>query len=292
MKKGAFTLFITPFKSDYSLDEETLRHLVQRQVDSGIDGIAPLGVTGENSLMTNDEVKRILKIIVEEVKGKKLVMPDICLAGTRESIDRAKMYADTGADYAVAFTPFLILPTASALIKYFEQLADASPIPIILHNSKNRTGVELTPGMTAHLARHPNIVGTKDGNKQLDHLAKIIYLTRNDDFLVFTGKDTTAYPLVAFGGAGNFSVAGNVIPDVMATMIHHALDGNHEKARELHIRYYPLFEACRFETNPMGAKKALELMGLIEGALRPPMTRLSEANTAIMSAILKERGLV
>ncbi|HOW25544.1 MAG TPA: 4-hydroxy-tetrahydrodipicolinate synthase [Bacteroidales bacterium] len=292
MKKGAFTLLVTPFKSDYSLDENNLRQLVRRQVDSDIDGIAPLGVTGENSLMTNDEVQRLLKIVVEEVNGKIPVMPDICLAGTRESIDRAKMYADTGADYAVAYSPYLILPTASALIQYFEQLADASPIPIILHNSKNRTGVELTPEMTAQLAKHPNIVGTKDGNKMLDHLAKIVFLTRNDDFLVFTGKDTTAYPLVSFGGAGSFTVAGNIVPDVMARMIHHALDGTHDKARELHTEYYPLFEACRFETNPMGAKKALELMGLIDGALRPPMTRLSEYNTQIMAAILKEKNLI
>jgi len=292
MKKGAFTLLITPFKSDYSIDEKSLRQLVQRQVSSDIDGIAPLGVTGENPLLTNDEVKRVLKIVVEEVNGKIPVMPDISLPGTRQSIDRAKMYADTGADYAVAYSPFLVLPTASALLKYFEQLADASPIPVILHNSKNRTGVELTPEMTAQLARHPNIVGTKDGNKMIDHLAKIVYLTRNDDFLVFTGKDTTAYPLVAFGGAGSFTVAGNIIPDVMAWMIHYALDGNHEKAREIHTEYYPLFEACRFETNPMGAKKAMELMGLIDGALRPPMTRLNESNTEIMATILKEKGLI
>ncbi|HNS18145.1 MAG TPA: 4-hydroxy-tetrahydrodipicolinate synthase [Bacteroidales bacterium] len=292
MKKGAYTLLITPFKKDYSLDEPALRRLVRRQVESEIDGIAPLGVTGENSLMTNDEVKRLVQIIVGEANGKKLILPDICLAGTRESIDRAKMYADTGANYAVAFTPFLILPSATALMKYFEQLADASPIPIILHNSKNRTGVELTPEMTAQLAKHPNIVATKDGNKQLDHLAKIIYLTRNDDFLVFTGKDTTAYPLVAFGGAGSFTVSGNVIPDVMAKMIHFALEGNHQKARELHNSYYPLFEACRFETNPMGAKKALELMGVIDGTLRPPLTPLSEPKTTILAALLKERGLI
>jgi 4-hydroxy-tetrahydrodipicolinate synthase len=292
MKKGAYTLLITPFKKDYSLDEEALRRIIRIQLGSDIDGIAPLGVTGENSLMTNQEVKRLVQILVEEAKGKKLILPDICLTGTQESIDRAKMYADLGADYAVSYTPFLVLPTAAGLLKYYEQLADASPIPIILHSSKERTGVELTPDMTAQLAKHPNIVATKDGNKQLDHLAKIIYLTRNDDFLVFTGKDTTAYPLVSFGGAGSFTVSGNVIPDVMAKMIHLALEGNHEKARELHNQYYPLFEACRFETNPMGAKKALELMGVIDGTLRPPLTPLSEAKTNTLAALMKERGLL
>ncbi|MDD5696189.1 MAG: dihydrodipicolinate synthase family protein, partial [Bacteroidales bacterium] len=225
MKKGAYTLLITPFKKDYSLDEEALRRLVRMQVESDIDGIAPLGVTGENTLMTNDEVKRLVEIVVEEAKGRKLILPDICLAGTKESIDRAKMFADLGADYVVAFTPYMVLPTAAGLITYYEKLADASPVPLIMHSSKGRTGVELAPETTAYLAKHPNIVGIKDGKKELDHLAKIIYLTRNEDFLVFTGKDTTAYPLVAFGGAGSFTVSGNVIPDVMGKMIHFALEG-------------------------------------------------------------------
>lgn len=292
MKKGAYTLIITPFKKDFSLDEEALRKLVRMQVESDIAGIAPLGVTGENTLMSNEEVKRVVQIIVDEAGGKKLVLPDIVLMGTNESIERAKMYADLGADYVVAFTPYLVLPTAVGLMEYYTQLADASPVPVILHSSKGRTGVELTPEMTAELAKHPNIAATKDGKKELDHLAKLIYLTRDDDFLVFTGKDTTAYPTVAFGGAGSFSVAGNVIPDVMGRMINYALEGKFKEANELHIEFYPLFEALRFESNPMAAKKALELMGMINGSLRPPLTPLSEGKTKILEKILDERGLI
>ncbi len=292
MKKGAYTLLITPFKKDYSLDEEALRKLVRRQVDSDIAGIAPLGVTGENTLMTNAEVKRLVEIVVEEAKGKKAILPDVCLAGTQASIDRAKMYADLGADYVVAFSPFMVLPVPTALVKYYEQLADASPVPIILHSSKGRTGVELTPEMTAELAKHPNIIATKDGKKEIDHLAKILFLTAKDDFLVFTGKDTTAYPTVAFGGAGSFSVAGNVVPDVMGKMINFALAGNHEEARKLHNDYYLLFEACRFESNPMAAKKALEMMNIINGTLRPPLTPLSDSKTKLLENILKERKLI
>lgn len=292
MKKGAYTLLITPFKEDYSLDEDALRRLVRRQVESDITGIAPLGTTGENSLLSDAEVKRMLKIVVEEANGNKPVLPDICGSGTYDSIERAKMFADLGADCVVAFSPYLALPTPAGLVKYYEDLADACPVPLVLHSSKGRTGVELTPEMTAHLAKHPNIVATKDGKKEIDHLAKTIYLTRDDNFLVFTGKDTTAYPTAAFGGAGSFTVAGNVIPDVMTRMIMHALDGNHDDAMKLHIEYYPLFEACRFETNPMGAKKALELMGIINGTVRKPLIPLSEGKTEIMKSILAERGLI
>ncbi|MCB2222087.1 MAG: 4-hydroxy-tetrahydrodipicolinate synthase [Bacteroidetes bacterium] len=292
MKKGAYTLLITPFKKDFSLDEEALRKLVRIQVESDVAGIAPLGVTGENTLMTNEEVKRVVQIIVEETNGKKLVLPDICQMGTRESIERAKMYADQGADYVVAFTPYLVLPSADGLVRYYIELADASPVPVVLHSSKGRTGVELSPDQTAKLAKHPNIAATKDGKKELDHLAKLIYLTRNDDFLVFTGKDTTAFPTVAFGGAGSFSVAGNVIPDVMGKMINLAIEGNLAEANAMHLEYYPLFEALRFESNPMAAKKALELMGIINGDLRPPLTPLSEAKTKILEEILRERKLI
>jgi 4-hydroxy-tetrahydrodipicolinate synthase len=292
MKKGAYTLLITPFKKDYSLDEDALRRLVRLQVNSDIAGIAPLGVTGENTLMATAEVRRLVEIVVEEAKGKKIIAPDICLTGTQESVERAKMYADLGADYVVAYTPFMVLPTQPGLIRYYETLADTSPVPVILHSAKDRTGVELAPETTAALAKHTNIVAIKDGKKELDHLAKIIYLTRNDDFLVFTGKDTTAYPTVAFGGAGSFTVSGNVIPDVMGKMINYAIEGNHKEARRLHTDYYTLFEACRFESNPMGAKKALELMGVINGTLRLPLTPLSEGKTKILESILKEKGLI
>jgi len=292
MKKGAYTLLITPFKEDYSLDEAALRRLVRMQVESDISGIAPLGVTGENTLLSEEEVMRVVEIIVDEAGGKKPVLPDICLADTNKSIERAKKYAALGAECVVSFSPFMVLPQPDALMRYYVEVADAIPVPLVLHSSKGRTGVELSPEHTAELAKHPNIIATKDGKKEMDHIAKLIYLTRNDDFMVFTGKDTTAYPTVAMGGAGSFAVAGNVIPDVMGKMLNFALQGNHEEARRLHIEYYPLFEALRFESNPMAAKKALELMGIINGTLRKPLSKLSEGKTKALQAILRERGMI
>ena len=283
---------ITPFKQDMSLDEEALKQLVLRQVESGITGIAPLGVTGENTLMTDEEVAKVLKITVDNAKGKSLIVPDICAMSLWKGLERVKQFADMGADYIVAYSPFFVLPKVDGMIDFFEKLADASPVPIIMHNAKGRTGIEMTPEITAHLAKHPNIIGIKDGNKQTDHLAKVIYLTKDDDFDVYTGKDTTAFPFIASGGSGTFTVAGNVIPEVMQEMVDFSLNGQIEEARKIHFSYYPLFEAFRFETNPMGAKKALELMGLINGALRPPLTSLSKGKTEIMKSILEERGLV
>ncbi|HHE39382.1 MAG TPA: 4-hydroxy-tetrahydrodipicolinate synthase [Candidatus Cloacimonetes bacterium] len=292
MQKGAYTLLITPFKEDMSLDEDGLRLLVQKQLEAGIKGIAPLGVTGENTLLTDEEVNKVLEIIVHEAKGKSLIVPDLCAMSLWKGIERAKEFADIGADYICSYSPYFVLPKPDGVIKFFEKLADASKIPIILHNAEGRTGINIKPETTALLAKHPNIIGIKDGNKALDHLAKVIYLTKDEDFEVFTGKDTTAFPLVCFGGSGSFTVSGNVIPNIMKNMLDFALNGEIQKAEKLHLEYYDLFEAIRFETNPMAVKKALNLMNFPAGSLRLPLTGLSVNKTEKLKSIMKQRGLM
>ncbi len=283
---------ITPLLENGFLDEAGLQKLVERQVEAGVHGIAPLGVTGENTLLTDEEELKVLEIILKTAKGKCKVVPDTCAASLWKAKEKVKAFSDLGADYISVFCPFFVLPKTDGLIKFYETLADASPVPILLHNSKDRTGVELDPPTSAHLAKHPNIVGIKDGNKGLDHLAKLIYLTKNDDFCVFTGKDTTAYPLICFGGAGTFSVAGNIIPDVMKQITDLALSGKTKEAETIHFKYYPLFEALRWETNPMAAKAALNLMGLPGGGLRLPLTPLSQEKTIKMKEMLMKMDII
>lgn len=292
MNKGAYTLLITPFKEDLSLDENGLRILVHRQIKSGIHGIAPLGVTGENTLMSDKEVYRVLEIIVEEAKGKCLIVPDTCTENLNIAKERVRKYKELGADYISVFVPYFVLPKDDGIIKFYSEVADHSEIPILLHGAKTRTGVEITPNISAVLAKHPNIKGIKDGNKDLGHLSNVIHLTRNDDFLVFTGKDTTAFATVLMGGAGTFTVAGNLVPNIMASMIDHIINGEYKKAESLHHEYFEVFDACRFESNPMGAKAALKLMGLPAGPLRPPLTPLSEKYVQIIKSILLERQMI
>ncbi len=292
MIRGAYTLMITPLKENGSLDEAGLAKLVERQVEAGIHGIAPLGVTGENTLITDEEELQVLRIIVKGAKGKCKIVPDTCASSTWRAKEKVKAFGDVGADYISVFSPFFVLPQPDGVIKFYEEVANASPVPILLHNSMDRTGINMEPATTAHLAKHPNIVGIKDGNKGLDHLAKIRYLTRNDDFELFTGKDTTAYPLIAFGGAGSFTVSGNVIPGVMKQMIDYALNGELDKAQKMHYEYYDVFEAMRWETNPMAAKAALNMMGLPGGPLRSPLFPLSEEKTKKLKVILEKRGLI
>lgn len=292
MLKGTYTLLITPFKKDLSLDEEGLRTLVRRQVEAGVNGIAPLGVTGENTLLSDEEVYKVVSIIVEEAKGKAKVVPDACETNMQRAVERIKRFNDIGVDYISIFSPFFVLPKPDGVIQFYEKLADVSKVPILLHNAAERTGINLDPETTAFLAKHPNIAGIKDGNKGLDHLAKVIYLTRNENFAVFTGKDTTAYPMISFGGAGTFSVSGNIIPKEMKQLTDFALAGKLEEAKKIHYEYYELFEAMRFETNPLAAKRALELMKLPGGSVRPPLTPLGDKKTEILMNTLKSKKLI
>jgi 4-hydroxy-tetrahydrodipicolinate synthase len=292
MLTGAFTLIMTPFDKNLNLDESGLRSLVRQQVQSRIHGLAPLGVTGESPLLNEKEIARVVEITVEEAKGRCLVAPDTCSCSLDQTIQRAKLYAALGCDYAVVFAPFLVKPTSAGVIDFYERVAGESPIPVILHNAPERVGVTVEPKMYARLMTHPNIVGTKDGMKEIDHLAKILYLARGKSFALFTGKDTTAYPLMSFGGQGVFTVAGNIVPGVMRDLVDFCLRGEWDKARALHYEYYEIFAALRLETNPMAVKEALLQMGLPGGGLRPPLTRLSEPNRELLKKLLKDKGLI
>jgi 4-hydroxy-tetrahydrodipicolinate synthase len=292
MLSGAFTLIMTPFKKDLELDLEGLKSLVRLQVQSGIHGIAPLGVTGESPLLSEDEIKRVVETVVQEARGKCKIAPDTCSNNLDQTIRRVKLYADLGCDYAVVFAPFLVKPTQAGIIEFYEKVAKSSKIPIIIHNSPDRVGVNIEPKTYARLIQNENIIATKDGKKEMDHLAKILVLARGKSFSVFTGKDTTAYPLMSFGGSGVFTVAGNIVPGVMRDLVDYCLRGEMDKAREIHSAYFELFEGLRMETNPMAVKEALSLMGLPGGGLRPPLTRLSEPNREILKRLLKERRLI
>ena len=292
MLKGTNTLLVTPFKDDLTLDEQGLRVLVRRQVEAGVYGIAPLGVTGENSLLSGKEIARVMEIIVEEVNGKCTVIPDTCTSGVTATLERIDLFRKIGCDYVSVYVPYLVLPKEDGIIKFYETVADASQVPVLIHNSPGRVVVNLSPEGTGRLARHPNIVGIKEGVKALDHIAKIVYLTKDQDFGVFTGKDTTLFPLLCFGGHGNFAIAGNIVPDVMKDIYEYCTKGDKDKAQELHYKYYTLFELLRAETNPIAVKEALNLMGLPGGKLRLPLTELSDSKKEKLKKNLKDTGLI
>lgn len=292
MLKGSFTLLATPFKDDGALDEVGLRKLARFQLKAKVNGISPLGVTGENPSLTDGEIARVVEILTDEVGGKTKIIPDTCANSVAKVIERIKLYTRLGCDYVAVYTPFLVMPTQQGMIDLFKRAADASEVPIILHDDLKRVGVVLSADSIAELAEHPNIVGIKEGVKNLDHLAKIILLTKEKNFSVFTGKDTTLYPLLCIGGMGNFAVAGNIVPALMKKMVELYFEGKKEEVAKIHFDYMYLFEALRWQTNPMGVKEAMNLMGLPAGPVRIPLTRLNKKNREALEKILQEKGLI
>ena len=292
MPAGAYTLIVTPFDRQGRLDEQGLRTLVRRQVEAGIHGISPLGVTGEIYSLSEREIEKVVEIVVEEAKDRCLVVPEIASNNMDVAVARARLYADTGCDYAVAFTPFLASPPQRAIIEFYRRLADKSPIPIVLHNSKGRTGIDMTPETIATLAEHENIVGIKEGSLNAQHVSKVIHLTLDADFSVYSAKDTTALPYLCMGGSGVFTVSGNIIPEEMASLVEYFLKGEYSRAWRIHHRYFELFEALRFETNPMAVKEAMRMLGLPAGYVRPPLTDLKEEYRRLLEERLRRAGLL
>ncbi len=293
MVKGVYTLLMTPFTKDFRLDEAGLRRLVRLQVEGGVHGLAPLGVTGENSSLTEAEVTRMVEITVEEAAGKVKVAPDTCSNNLEQTIDRAQRFAKIGCRLRRRLRSLSRPAEPGRAGRFLPPGRRCLPSPDRPSTMpRNGSGSMSTRKRTPSSIDHGNIAGTKDGKKELDHLAKLLHLARGKNFEVFTGKDTTAYPLMAFGGSGMFSVTANVLPKVMRELTDHSLAGRHEEARAIHYAYYDLFAALRLETNPMAVKAALSLLGLPGGPLRPPLGDLSEANREYIKSLLKERGLL
>lgn len=288
--QGSIVALITPFK-DGQLDEASYKELVEWHVKSGTHGILVVGTTGESATLTKEEKKRLYELTVETVNGRLPVIAGTGTNNTAQSIELTKLAADIGVDAVLMVTPYYNKPTQEGLYQHYKAVAEAVKVPIILYNVPGRTSVSLAPETVARLAKIKNIIGIKEATGNMKQVTEIIRLCGNK-FLVFSGDDFTAYPTMALGGVGVISVAANVLPKEMATLMNHCLKGNWEKARKLHLKLYPMFKAMFFETNPVPAKTALALMGKISsGEVRLPLAPMSEANLERLKAVLAEYKL-
>ena len=290
--QGSIVAIVTPFK-DGKLDEISYKELVEWHVQSGTHGIVVVGTTGESATLTKEEKKRLYELTVETVNGRIPVIAGTGTNNTAQSIELTQMAADIGVDAVLMVTPYYNKPTQEGLYQHYKAVAEAvNKVPIILYNVPGRTSVSLAPETVARLSKIKNIIGIKEATGCLKQVTEIIRLCGNK-FLVFSGDDFTAYPTMALGGVGVISVAANVLPKEMATLMSSCLKGNWEKARKLHLKLYPMFKAMFFETNPVPAKTALALMGKISSAeVRLPLAPMSEANLERLKAVLAEYKLI
>ena len=290
MLKGAITAIVTPFKNG-RIDEEAYRALIERQIGEGIHGLVPCGTTGESPTLSHDEHKRVVEILIDQVKKRVPVVAGAGSNSTAESLELTQHVQDAGADYALIITPYYNKPTQEGLYQHYKTIASQTRIPIVVYNVPGRTSLNLLPETMARLSELPNIVGLKDATGDLKQGAKTLELC-GDKITVLSGDDFTVLPLLAIGGQGVISVVSNVAPADMAGMCNAFFKGDLEAARKLHYKMWPLMEAMFYETNPAPAKTALKLMGKITGEVRQPLCPLSQANETRLRQVMQEYGLI
>jgi 4-hydroxy-tetrahydrodipicolinate synthase len=291
MFTGCGTALVTPFRKDQSLDEETLRKLVRRQIQAGINFLVPCGTTGESPTLTRAEHLRVVEITLEEAKGKVPVLAGAGGYNTAEVIEIAKELRHMGADGILSVTPYYNKPTQEGLIQHFKAIAQAAPLPIVVYSIQGRTGVNVEPATLKRLAEIDNIVGVKEASGNIGQMAAVLHLLP-EPFTVLSGDDAITIPLIALGGRGVISVVANEIPAEFSKLTQLALAGDLAGARAIQRKWFTLMEVNFCEVNPGPVKAAMALMGLLEPVFRLPMVPPSEANRTKIEAVLKSAGLL
>jgi 4-hydroxy-tetrahydrodipicolinate synthase len=290
MFKGAITALVTPLRND-RLDEEALRRLVDEQIRAGIDGLVPVGTTGESPTLTNDEHIRVIEIVVQEARKRVPVIAGSGANSTREAIELTAAAKAVGADGTLQVTPYYNKPTQDGLFRHFKAVVDAVSLPTIVYNVPGRTGCDLLPETIARLCELPLVVGVKEATGSLQRAAQIIARV-GDRLAVLSGDDATAFPVYAIGGQGCISVVSNVAPADMAAMWDAAVAGNWAKARELHYKVFPLSEGLFIEANPIPVKAAMAMMGKIADEIRAPLYPMAGPNREKVRKILADLKLI
>jgi 4-hydroxy-tetrahydrodipicolinate synthase len=289
--RGAFVAIVTPF-IDGQLDEQGLVDLIEFHIANGTHGIVPCGTTGESATMSHEEHHRVVELTVKTVNGRVPVVAGSGSNSTAEAIDLTRYAKEAGADGVLMVSPYYNKPSQEGLYQHYKAVAEAVDIPIILYNVPSRTSSNVLPATVARLAQIDNIAGIKEATADLNQISQVISLCP-DDFAVMSGDDFTSIPTVLIGGTGVISVTSNVAPRDMADLMEAALAKDVARANQIHYKMFPLFQAMFYDTNPVPAKKSLELMGKIKsGKPRLPLYDISDDNLAKLKAALSAYGLI
>ncbi|OYW09330.1 MAG: 4-hydroxy-tetrahydrodipicolinate synthase [Acidobacteriia bacterium 12-62-4] len=284
MFTGCGTALVTPFRQDQSLDEATLRALVQRQISEGIDFLVPCGTTGESPTLTQAEHLRVVEITLEDAKGKVPVVAGAGGYNTAEVVALAKELAAMGVDGLLSVTPYYNKPTQEGLYQHYVAIASAVQTPIVVYSVAGRTGVNVEPATLKRLAAIDNIVAVKEASGNISQMARVIHEVP-ESFHVLSGDDSITIPLTALGGKGIISVVSNQIPREMTLLALKARLGEYDVARILQRRWLPLMEVNFVESNPIPVKYLMAKMGLLEPVWRLPMCPPSAAAMAKLDAV-------
>ena len=297
--RGALTAMVTPMNADGSVDYEGFRKNVRFQLEGGIDGLVPLGTTGETPTLTEDEEERMIALVLGEVRdweqrsGKKV--PVVVGAGsncTADAVRYCERAKSMGADAALVVTPYYNKPSDEGIFRHFEAVSRVG-IPVLVYNIAGRTGKNIPTPLLARIAELPNVIGVKEASGDINQMMAVIAAIkmRKPDFAVLSGDDALTLPLVAMGGDGVISVVSNIAPAPVAEMTAAALSGDMEKARAVHYRLLPLFRAAFVDGNPTSIKHAMNCKQMPAGTVRLPLVEVTDAAKRVIEGALAECGL-
>lgn len=272
MFEGTYTAIVTPFDSTGAVDYATFRRLIDAQAEAGIDGIVPVGTTGESPTLNYDEHRKVIDVAIEACRGRMKVIAGTGANSTSEALLLTQHAKDAGADGSLQVTPYYNKPNQNGLMQHFSAVADLE-IPIVLYNVPGRTALEISVETVAALADHPYIVAVKEAGGDVGRVSQIL---DRCNITVLSGDDPLTLPMMKAGAKGVVSVASNIVPKPIVEMVRLALDKNWDEAHVLHDKYCKLFNDMFIDTNPIPVKAAMAMMGLAEETYRLPLCPMSD----------------
>ncbi len=291
MFTGTYTAIVTPFLNG-KVDETALARLIRAQVKGGVDGIVPVGTTGESPTLDYDEHIRVVELAVKEAAGKVTIMAGTGGNSTKEAIFLTREAERVGADASLQVAPYYNKPTQEGLYQHFKAVARATKLPIVLYSIPGRCGIEIAVDTVARLAKDcRNIVGIKEAGGSCDRVSQL-RAALGPDFCILSGDDSLTLPFMAVGADGVVSVASNIIPKEVSHMVRAFAIGKPGVALKLHNKFYPAFKDLFIETNPVPIKAALAMKGLVSEEYRLPLVPMSDANRKKLAATLKGCGIL
>jgi 4-hydroxy-tetrahydrodipicolinate synthase len=291
MFTGTYTAIVTPFKQG-KIDETALQRLIQAQIQAGVDGIVPVGTTGESPTVDYDEHIHIIALSVKFARGRIKVLAGTGGNATSEAILLTERAEKAGANGSLQVAPYYNKPTQEGLFQHFREVARHTRLPLVLYSIPGRCGIEIGVDTLKRLAQQcKTIVGIKEAGGNADRVSQL-RAALGPGFEILSGDDSLTLPFMAVGAQGVISVASNVIPRQVAQMVKAYAAGKTQAALKLHQQYYPLFKDLFIETNPVPVKAALAMLGQIQEEYRLPLVPMSAKNREVLRATMKAVGLL
>lgn len=286
--KGVIVPLLTPMNADETINEKELRNQVNHQIESGIHALFPLGTNGEAYILSHEEKEQVLKIVVDEAKGRVPVYGGTGCVSTKETIELSLKAKEIGIDVLSIITPSFAAASQDELYEHYKEVAEAVDLPIVLYNIPARTGNALAPATVEKLSKIPNIVGVKDSSGNFDNMLQYIEKTRyRKDFAVLSGNDSLILWCLLAGGRGGIAGCANVFPSTMASIYDTFVAGDLEKAREIQDSIRSFRDCFKFGNPNTIVKTAVSLLGYPVGKCRKPFCQVPEAGIEVIKKVLE-----